>query len=126
MILPGCARLRRVKRSRSGTVMVHELTGVADWAARLRRVSAKELERALDAPAPSAGEALVQSTVDESSGGRHVLIPLIHAALPPFYDFVDGDLASALHHAFGNQVRQKVSSGASTHQRKSSTAWCLP
>lgn len=117
-----------MKRSRSGTVMVHELTWVADWAAGLRRVMAKELERALEASLPGAGEALVQSTatVDESSGGRHVLIPLIHPALPPFYDVVEGDLASALCHAFGNRLMHKVSSGASTHQGKSSTAWCLP
>lgn len=120
----GCARLRRVKRSRSRIVMVHEPARVVEWAIRCRRLWFSELERALEAALPGAGEALVQATaaVDEATGALHVRLPSIHPVLPPVYDVVKAEIASILWGAFGNPVMHKVTFGASALRRKPTTA----
>lgn len=113
-----------MKRSRSRIVMVHEPTRVVDWAVRLRHVWFDELEGALEASLPGAGEALVQATaaVEEPSGALHVRMPSIHPVLPPVYDVVKAEIASALWGAFGNPVMHKVSFGARAPRRKGTTA----
>lgn len=113
-----------MKHSRSRIVMVHEPTRVVDWAVRLRHVWFEELERALEASLPGAGEPLVQATaaVEEPTGALHVRMPAIHPVLPPVYDVVKAEIASALWDAFGNPVMHKVTFGARALRRKSTTA----
>jgi hypothetical protein len=113
-----------VKRNRSRIVMAHEQIRVVDWAVRLRHVWFDELERALEVSLPGAGEALVQATaaVEEPSGALHVRMPWIHPVLPPVYDVVKAEIASALWNAVGNPVMHKVSFGASALRRKGTTA----
>ncbi len=113
-----------MKRSRSRIVMVHDDTRAVDWAVRVRCVWFEELERALEASLPGAGEALAQATAagEEPSGALHVRMPSIHPVLPPVYDVVKAEIASALWDAFGNPVLHKVSFGARAPRRKGTTA----
>jgi len=93
--------------------MVHEPTRLVDWAVRLRRLWFEELERALEAALPGAGESLVQAsaTVDVATGALHVRMPSIYPVLPPVYDVVKAEIASVLWDAFGNPVAHKVTFG---------------
>lgn len=100
--------------------MINEPPRLVDWVFRLRHLWFGELEGALEAALPGAGEALVAASakVEPVSGAVHIRMPSVYPVLPPVYDIVTSEIASVLWGAFGNPVAHKVTFGTSAPRRR--------